>query len=487
MLRSSGKVSVHAVDNELANGDGFAVLPTSQLGTQYYVASYKPSLLDYPSFFCISSLYSKTSIYIKTPAENEHQVILEENESYRFDGSAFEDLSGTLVQSDKPIAVISGVWTRVPENITCCAGGLLEQLPPVHSWGYNFILSAFLSLNSGYVYRVYAVNMSVIQENGISTRIAANSIYETDVTADTVVSLTSDHPIMVVQYMKSNDGYLNEPGGPSMLIVQPITSFTGNVIFPVIEYTSTHFRHTYYINIVIDCEFVDGLLLDDSPSIRTNEVILKSRDESMCCLRTGLSSGHHTVSHNNPIARFFVCVYGISSRSSYAYAANVLNSAGPHSSEPRLPTTSYLTRPRTTTNAIPLTTDSTDGGDDTGIIVGGVAGAVVLICIIILILLILYMIRSKQRRNKYSNARIDHRANHVYETQITAGNINHQYDEINDAPQEYAYAYADDRHQMIRNDDGTYAYAYAEPDTDREPITHTYMFSPTNGDAVLDR
>ena len=41
IVKSSGIVNVHAVDNKLCCGDGFVVLPTEKLGKKYHVASFK--------------------------------------------------------------------------------------------------------------------------------------------------------------------------------------------------------------------------------------------------------------------------------------------------------------------------------------------------------------------------------------------------------------------------------------------------------------
>ncbi|XP_072047854.1 uncharacterized protein [Amphiura filiformis] len=487
VVRSSATVSVHAIDNEKGYGDGFAVFPSSQLGTQYYVASYKRYLI--PSFLCISSLYSNTSIIIKTPAGQLYQILLEKHESYRFDGGYdnHDDLSGTLVQSDKPVAVISGINTRVPDDRILSSGGLIEQLPHTQSWGYKFTLSPFLSLNSGYVYRVYTTNISatLLMSNGNIAHIPAESFHEGNVINDTIVSFTSDKPIMVVQYMKGF--YANDPGrgSPSMLIVPPITSFNGNITFPVIKYDISH---TYYINVVIECVFIDGLFLDDLPLI--SEDTLKSHDQSMCCLRTSLSDGQHSISHTNSSARFAVSVYALSYFSSYAYSANVLVSSRPHSSEPGFSTTSYSTSPSAMTDSSRPTTDFADVSDEseesefnTAIVVGaGVAGGVVLICIIILIL---HVVRTKRKRSSNStrdesavtgaNGRIDNsnlHENNVYQPQDAAENAYDNYQEINNGSQEYAYAYADGQHPMhpiTRNDDSNDGYAYAETSRVQRP------------------
>ena len=65
IVRSSDIVNVHAISNDYGS-DGFVVIPTNQLGTTHYVASYQPSYWYDPAFVCITALYANTSIFIQT-------------------------------------------------------------------------------------------------------------------------------------------------------------------------------------------------------------------------------------------------------------------------------------------------------------------------------------------------------------------------------------------------------------------------------------
>ncbi|XP_072047501.1 uncharacterized protein [Amphiura filiformis] len=395
-VRSSGESLVFVVDNENKDGDTYLVYSTSQLGTQYYVASYKPYDTRFPSFLCISSIYPNTSINITTPAGKTVQIILKRHESYRFDSDEGEDLSGTFVQSNKPIAVISGVITYVPDEKVCCLDGLIEQLPPVHSWGYKFTFTPFLSLNSGYVYRVFTTiySATLYMSDGNITHIAAESFHEEDVTENTVVSFTSDQPVMAVQYMKGSNANTPDRGDPSMLSVTPNTAFTAEVTFPVIEYTGG--LYTYYINVILECDYVmdDGVLLDGTHFMSSDS--LSSSDNSMCCLRSNVSIGHHTVSHTHPMARFAVIVYAIGADSSYAYAANAYGAGGTTVTE--LPD-SY-TPPGTTVTELP---DSYTPPDDSScmssiiIALGGVGVALGVVTIAIILAAIVVYCKRKRK------------------------------------------------------------------------------------------
>ncbi|XP_072048449.1 uncharacterized protein [Amphiura filiformis] len=135
IVTSSGSVSVYAFDNEYCCGDGLQVLPSSQLGTRYYIANYTPYPRSSPPNLVISALTSNTSVYIKTKTGPEQSAVLSRFESYRFTGNFIGsdnyDLSGTLVESNYPIAVISSGKTVVPEVGGSSHSGLADQMPPV--------------------------------------------------------------------------------------------------------------------------------------------------------------------------------------------------------------------------------------------------------------------------------------------------------------------------------------------------------------------
>ena len=329
IVRSQGEISVYAIDNENIDADGYAVYPSSRIGTEYYVAGYTPYSSNHPSFFCISSPYDNTLVNIRTKAGQSHSVTLMRYESYRFDGEVFEDLSGTFVHSGKPVAVISGVTTRIPNDV-CCLDAVTEQLVSTYYWSTTYILSPYQTLSSGYIYRVYSINidttLSISYERNI-IQLEAESFYEGDVTEEGLITISADQPIMVVQYMKGFLANNARHGDPSMVVIPPTTSFIhSTVTFPVIEYF-THAR--YYINVITNCIYIDGLLFDNAIAIRDWER-LTTDDQTMCCVRGNVTVGHHSVSHTDSMAAFSVLIYatGKGSTSSYAYMASLFYSEG---------------------------------------------------------------------------------------------------------------------------------------------------------------
>ena len=325
IVRSSDTVNVHAISHDIGGGDGFVVIPTNQLGTTHYVASYQTSDWKDPAFVCITALHMNTLIYIQTNRKHIRET-LQQYESYRFDGDKYEDLTGALVQSDKPIAVISGVRASVSSGRK---DGLLVQIPPTNMWGETFSIVPF-SLNLGYVYRVQTLNKSTTLKFSddkvveIKPEIhGVKTFYEADVIGYEMISFTSDQPVMVIQYLKSANNPLR--GGPAMLIVPPFTLFGHNVTFPVFQF---YYVFEHFITVIAECTAMDdGFQLDDAPVdwYQTQPI-----DETMCYANHNVTIGQHSLTHANPMASFYVSVYGICRKcySSYAYLANCYCSQG---------------------------------------------------------------------------------------------------------------------------------------------------------------
>ena len=158
IILSSSGVSVHALSYEPETTDAFLAIPTKGLGTEYIVASYYPSSSYYPSQLAISSLESETNVQITTKQGQSYQITLTPYHSYFLQGHGAEDLTGSSVKSDKPVAVFSGAeCSNVPNYVYAC-DHLTEQMHSLENLGRNYQLAPFPSRRTaGFVYRVIAV------------------------------------------------------------------------------------------------------------------------------------------------------------------------------------------------------------------------------------------------------------------------------------------------------------------------------------------
>ena len=329
IVRSSIDVNVYAFDNERYNGDGFLVIPISKLGIEYRIPNYVPSHSSHPSFFTVTALEQEASVFFATMAGQEYNVTLNMFESYRFEGTYPEDLTGTYIKSNMPISVTSGVYTKVPKGISG-SDGILVNVPPVESWGHRFVLAPILTKSCGYIYRVISGNESTIvttSENSAEQVLPPRGMIQGNVGTSKMVAIHADHPVLVAKYLKGRVA-CDSRGDPAMIVVTPVESYQNNIVtFPVLATTYPGVKF-FSINVITNCSDTGTLSFDGTISIN-NWDKLSLEDGSMCCVRGEIAPGVHSVESTDSSVRFTVSVYmisvscsqGCSAPTAYAYQA----------------------------------------------------------------------------------------------------------------------------------------------------------------------
>ena len=318
---ASQGVSVYGMNFDTYVVDGFIVIPSIQLGTQYFLASYLTYHSTYPSEWSVSALNMPTIVDVNTKQKQHYQVSLQPYKTYQFQASGLDDITGSFINASNPIAVMAGCeCAQIPHTLGGC-GALFEQVPAVKDIGREYILAPFPDRTSGYIYRIIGTNPQTSHieisdgSNSINLTLEAGEFYEDDVYGGAIVRAISDQSILTVQYMKG--GISEDPGDPSMVILPAYEMFGQNVTFSVFEADADW---GYYISVTIMCKFIDGLTFDEDQSMATWD-ILRSSDNEMCVSRGPVTPSAHSVGHSSSDAVFYVMVTGHRQFGSYAYSA----------------------------------------------------------------------------------------------------------------------------------------------------------------------
>jgi hypothetical protein len=143
------------------------------------------------------------------------------------DSSSAGDLSGSTILATAPLAVFVGhIATKVP-TASGYYDQLFEALPPVSSWGTDYILPNIPGRTSGTRYRVMAdqpgtavtgtgFNPPVLVAGGTAESPSLAGHYR----------LTSNKPILVAQFMTGVQAEGGLYGDPAMQFLTPISAFT---------------------------------------------------------------------------------------------------------------------------------------------------------------------------------------------------------------------------------------------------------------------
>lgn len=263
-----------------------------------------PSDLQTPTFSPVSVNQSTHS----------HQLILHQMQTLLVSHSL--DLSGTKVISNKPLTVIGGhECANIPRDKPGCEP-LAVQIPPVVTWGTEFLLAPFTGRNHPQVFKVVASNITSLitiscgNSNPAGTLIR-NSIYT--LATSNFCHIESNSPVFVIQL--STGSTTDSQGDPAVAIVSPIDQYVRNTEFFTLP---TNTFPSNYISITASAENFDpnrillnGLILN----CLWQEIYNSSRSIVGYACNTSIASEttavrQHTINYTTPSGRLSVTVYG---------------------------------------------------------------------------------------------------------------------------------------------------------------------------------
>ena len=229
------------------------------------------------------------------------------------------DLTGTLVQADKPVQVIGGhQCIYVPYSSPAC-DHLEETIFPYETLANDYIVTAPLIPTGGATPKVEMVRVVATQpattiaydppQAGAPTSIAlAGGWFEIESTAEDF-RISANQPILVVQTMEGQEAGGNA-GDPAMTLAVPEAQYRTSYLF----HAPTNYDHSY-ANIVaptgetvtLDGQIVAGMIPIGNTGYSVARVSLSNE-----------GNGNHTATGTAP---FGISVYGYGQYTSYWYPA----------------------------------------------------------------------------------------------------------------------------------------------------------------------
>ncbi|MGV3657784.1 MAG: MopE-related protein [Chitinophagaceae bacterium] len=318
-VTAAQEVTVYGLNRAEATTDAFLALPTDILGTEYVNLGYQNVNIVNATQMAIVASQNNTSVTI-TPtvttggraAGVPYTINLNQGQTYmlRNTNSAPADLSGTLIVSDKPIAVFGGHGcANIPAGYVAC-DHIVEQLTPTTAWGRQFVTVPLATRTKGDTFRfMAATNGTQVSVNGaLVATLNRGQYHERIITGSAVI--TASEPILVSQYSNSSsfDGVTSDP---FMMLIPPYEQFLGNYTVT----TPASGFGTNYINVVAPNAAVGTVRLDGVVIPAASFAAIGSSGFSGAQLPVSLGT-HNLTSGGFP---FGVFVYGFDDYDSYGY------------------------------------------------------------------------------------------------------------------------------------------------------------------------
>ena len=331
-VTAADEVTVYGLSRLAYTTDACLMLPTDVLGKEYIVLGYQndPTLpsSDMGTEFGVVATENGTTVTI-TPtvttgsrvAGVPYSITLNQGNTYQLMNStqALVDLSGTIVTSDKPIAVLGGnKCARIPPSYAAC-DHIFEQLTPVSTWSRTFLTVPLATRLNGDTFRILARddNTSVLINGTPAAVLNRGRLLETILSSSSRIDC--DKPVMVAQYSNGSQ-YDGVTSDPFMMLIPPFEQYLN-------QYTVTTPASGFalnFINVVVPNASVGLVTLDGSPIPAGSFTSISGSAYSGAQLPVGL--GTHNLEGPQ---RFGTFVYGFDSYDSYGYPGGMAFADGP--------------------------------------------------------------------------------------------------------------------------------------------------------------
>ena len=252
-----------------------------------------------------------------------------------------DDLTGTKVTGTCYLSVITGHQCAFyPADVQSC-DGILEQIPPTETWGFNFFLSPLAKrLSAGYRFIAGADNTVVTRMcNGLEpdtfTLTLAGNFSEVLVNMPTYCHVVSNQPLLVAQYSLGQEyGGVNDIfSDPFVTLIAPVGQFNNKYNFILVESVTPQdvaqpVVFDPYLNFVIteNCCQYNEILYNGQPlpaSVSFADIPCTSGEVCGCAAQfhPSVSTGAHTPMHTRDSCGIGATLYAWQDQNSYGSMA----------------------------------------------------------------------------------------------------------------------------------------------------------------------
>ncbi|XP_072911798.1 IgGFc-binding protein-like [Hemitrygon akajei] len=323
-ISASHPVTVSSFSKKNFTTEGSVLYPVRSLGTDYLIFTPPTSSQEFRKEFAVSNA-----------GEADNPVVLTLTKALTFEGQAYqrgdsirltlgpyetvqfqheEDLTGSRVQSERPVAVVAG--HSCSKGRSKC-NHVYEQLPPVSEWGDSFVIApSAVQTTSDLVYVLTSQNTELTEGLYRQVKVPAFHTRSFSVSKNLPLALRSSHPVLVLFYspgVKPNWRRRNAGYDPYLMTVMPNRDFATSYVVRGLDGFENH------ISLVARASETSKLRLDGQPLTDPEGwATMKGSEYFWIDLTTSKNNKTHLVTADGE-ARFGVYQYGVSTMDAYGY------------------------------------------------------------------------------------------------------------------------------------------------------------------------
>jgi hypothetical protein len=324
-VSSTNPITVYGFNRVPRGTDAFAALPTVALGERYRVMAWTGGV-NGTSQFAIAGTpefagdtTTTTTVTItpaaaagSRPAGVPYTVELKPFDAYQLRSSG--DLTGSLIEADRPIAVFGGnSCANIPNQETGFCDHVVEQLTPVSTWGDEALTVPLATRTLGDTFRIMADrNGTRVQLEGASPEsftLNGGEFAERNLTGSYRIS--ADAPILVSQFSNGSQ-WDDSTSDPFMMLIPSADRFIKAYTFAT---PGTGFPINYANIVAMSADLLAGAVRLDGVPLDAS-AFTQLPGTAFSAAQVPISVGTHTLTSANPVGLY---VYGYESFDSYGY------------------------------------------------------------------------------------------------------------------------------------------------------------------------
>ncbi len=307
-IRATNPICVYCYSSKRQTSDGYMAIPVDVWGTEYVTANYALDQYDIPNrggyldtlcsiiprggeFAIIASedntnvaVFPTTRTMTSMGAPRIAKVLMKGEMWQVQDGGTVRgatDITGSAISADKPVGLLSGhMRTAVPFRFNT-KDHIIEMIPPRNALGRNFVAVPFGGRLSGDLIRIISCDASPTsvtlkssdgQHNWTINKLGGFVEYD----MHDVSVITTDHPVLVTQYAKSEnaDPRNNGPAvvvafDPDMVVVTPTEQYAQSALFETMPDTLREEGRVqydeHYVTLIAERDKFSTLRLNGQP------------------------------------------------------------------------------------------------------------------------------------------------------------------------------------------------------------------------------